>query len=76
MTISKFANDMLEKIINQVRKEENMKKIEQNLVDPLIKYTFKKLFPYILISGIVFLLTFLLALLILLLLLKQLYKTN
>jgi len=48
-----------------------MNKIEQNLVEPLIIYTFKRLYPYILVCSVIFITTFLIALLILLLIIRQ-----
>jgi hypothetical protein len=74
MAISKYASDIIDRILQEVNKEENMTKIHTNLVDPLIEYTFKRLYPYMMISGIIFLLTFLLAVLILILLIKNVAK--
>ncbi len=74
MAISKYASDIIDRILQEVNKEENMTKIHTNLVDPLIEYTFKRLYPYMMISGIIFLLTFLLAILILILLIKNVAK--
>lgn len=71
MAISKFTKEILDKIIEEVRRPNNMNKIEMNIVEPLIMYTFKRLYPYLLMSSIIFILTFLVALLILLLLIKQ-----
>jgi len=71
MTISKFASDMLDKILLEVNKEDNMTKIEKKLIEPLIYYTFNRLYPYLMMTSVIFILTFLLALLILLLLIKQ-----
>ncbi len=71
MAISKFTKEILDKIIEEVSKAENISKIESNVVEPLIMYTFKRLYPYLLMSSIIFILTFLVALLILLLLVKQ-----
>ena len=71
MAISKFTKEILDKIIEEVRRPKNMNKIEMNIVEPLIMYTFKRLYPYLLMSSIIFILTFLVALLILLLLIKQ-----
>jgi hypothetical protein len=71
MAISKFTKEILDKIIEEVSKAENISKIESNVVEPLIMYTFKRLYPYLLMSSIIFILTFLVALLILLLLIKQ-----
>jgi hypothetical protein len=71
MAISKFTQEILNKIIDEISKAENISKIEQNIVEPLIMYTFKRLYPYLVMSSIIFILTFLVALLILLLLIKQ-----
>ena len=51
MTISQFTNELLDKVLNELKKKQNMNKIENNLVEPLIRYTFKRLYPYILISS-------------------------
>lgn len=71
MTISQFTKDILDKIIIELSNHENMTKIENQVIEPLLLYTLKRLSPYLLISSVVFILTFLLALLILLLLIRQ-----
>jgi hypothetical protein len=71
MTISQFTKELLDKILVEIKKKDNMNKIEQNLVEPLILYTFKRLYPYILICSLLFITTFLIAVLILLLLIRQ-----
>jgi hypothetical protein len=71
MTISQFTKELLDKILVEIKKKDNMNKIEQNLVEPLILYTFKRLYPYILICSLIFITTFLIAVLILLLLIRQ-----
>ena len=71
MTISQFTTDIINKVMFEINKRENMSKIEQNLIEPLIRYTFSRLYPYLMITSVIFILTFLLALLILLLLVKQ-----
>lgn len=76
MNISKFANDILDKLLVEVSKDENMTKIEKRLVEPLLYYTFNRLYPYLMITSVIFILTFLLALLILLLLIKQIKTVN
>ena len=71
MTISQFTKELLDKILVEIKKKNNMNKIEQNLVKPLILYTFKRLYPYILTCSVIFITTFLIAVLILLLLIRQ-----
>lgn len=72
MSVSKFASDILDKVLIEVTKDENMTRIEKKLIEPLLYYTFKRLYPYLMMTSVIFILTFLLALLILLLLIKQL----
>ena len=68
--LCKVTNDVLEKLINEIKKPENMSKIHNNIIDPLIHYTFDKLYPYILISSIVFFLIFIFAFCIFIILLR------
>lgn len=68
--ICKLTNELLEKIIVEIRKPENMSKIHINIIDPLIHYTFEKLYPYILISSIIFFLIFIFAFCIFIILIR------
>ena len=72
MTISVFVADIIDKCIAEVKKDNNITKIEKQLIDPLIQYTFKKLYPYLALASTIFFLIFMLAILILLLQVKQL----
>lgn len=67
-------SSFIDKLLGEMKNEKNISKIQTELIDPLIKYTFNKLFPYLLATAVIFLLTFLLAIIILLLQLKQLSK--
>lgn len=40
--------------INECKKEENLHKIENNIVNPLVDFILEKLRPYILITCIIF----------------------
>lgn len=71
MIITKLINKCLDSGLDQIKQPENMKKIQKNLVDPMIHYTYKRLYPYFLVTTIIFLLTFILALFIFMILLKQ-----
>jgi hypothetical protein len=71
MLIKKLTNDLLDKFIIEINKNENITKVQTQIVDPLIEYTFHKLYPYILVSAIIFFLTFLLALSIFFLIIKN-----
>ena len=68
--ICKLTNELIDKIIMEIRKPENMSKIHINVIDPLIHYTFEKLYPYILISSIIFFLIFIFAFCIFIILIR------
>ena len=70
--LTDIFNDVIDKFIMEINKHKNISKIQKSLVDPLIKYSFNKIYPYLIIISIIFLLTFILAISILLLHLKQL----
>ena len=76
MMIKKLTNELLDKFIFELKKPENINKVQINIVDPVIDYTFHKLYPYILITTILFFLTFLLALSILFIIIKFNLKNN
>ncbi len=72
--ISKFATEILDKLVIELKKEKNMAIVHKNLVDPIILYSFKRVYPYMLILFIIFLLTFILAILIFIYLIR--YKNK
>ena len=74
--ISQFASDILDKMIIELKKNENMNKIHINLIDPLIYYSFRRIYPYLVVTAIIFILTFILAILILIFLIIFIYKKN
>ena len=76
MLIKKLTNDLLDKFIIEMNRKENITKVQRQIVDPLIDYAFHKLYPYILVSAIIFFLTFLLALSIFFLIVKKSMKNN
>ena len=67
---SLLTNQLLEKIVKEIRKKENMDKIHGSIIDPLIQYTYNKIYPYILILFGVLILIFLIIVVILLLILR------
>jgi uncharacterized membrane protein len=69
--IQTVTKTLLEKIIVEVQKEENMTKVKSKIVNPLLQYCYSRLYPYFLIITIIFMLTFILALLIFIILLRQ-----
>ena len=70
MLINKLSNEFAEYFFEEVKKEENIQKIKDNVINPLIDYTFHRLYPYILVTSVIFFLTFILAVIILYLIIK------
>ena len=71
MLMNKIVDELTQYTLNEFKKEENLNKMRVFVIDPLIEYTFKRLYPYILITSIIFFLTFILAIVILFLILKS-----
>lgn len=76
MLVKELTSKFLEKAIGEIKKEENMQKIQSEIMDPLIYYTYRRIYPYFLITIIIFLLTFILALLIFIILVKKILKNE
>ena len=70
MSISNITNELLNKIIIELKTEENIEKIKNSVVNPMVHYTVSKLYPYILITSIFFLIFFILAIITLFLMVK------
>ena len=66
--LEKVTNEIINKILLEIKKEENISKLQINVIDPLIHYTFSQLYPYILATCVIFVLTFLTAIAILIIL--------
>ena len=56
--------ELLEKCIIEFKKKENIDKIHSNVLDPLIDYILQRLYPYILITCVMFLLMLLFLILV------------
>jgi Mn2+/Fe2+ NRAMP family transporter len=79
--MEKITKDILNKIINELKKEENQKRLEVELFNPLLIKFADKLYPYIKILFIIFILNFILVLIILILIIlfnckKSIYNNN
>lgn len=51
-----IGSELLEKCIIEIKKQENMDKIHNNVLDPLIDYILQRLYPYIMVTCIMFIL--------------------
>ena len=69
--INELSNSVFEKIIKNINTPENIKKIQLTLLDPLISYTYNRIYPYFMLIILIFMLTFILVIIILVILLKK-----
>lgn len=60
-TITKLTIELVERCMSEAKKEQNMTRIKRDIMDPLIEYMFQKLYPYIIVTSILFILIFILA---------------
>lgn len=62
-------------LINEFEKNENQNEIKQRVLNPIIKYIGKELWPYFMISSI-FLITLIIILIVIIYILFRIKKTN
>lgn len=66
-----MTNSVIEGFITEFKKDENQEKIRVNIIDPMTNYIIDKVYPYVIISSIIFVMTFVIAILILFLMIKR-----
>ena len=66
--IKNICLDIINKCVYEFKKQENMDKIKKEILDPCVSHMMKKIYPYILATCVIFVLTFLLATAILIIL--------
>jgi hypothetical protein len=74
MSYNAIVKKVLDNIISEVNKEENMDRIKKNVIEPIIHNTMYQLYPYILIFAISMITMFVLVFTILFLNIKLCYK--
>jgi hypothetical protein len=69
--VSNLTKQFLDKIIDELKKKENSIKIQNDIVDPIIHYSVGRIYPYIIMTCALFILTLLTAIIILIVLLRK-----
>jgi hypothetical protein len=67
----KISSELIDQFILEINKEENQEKLKCIVIDPTICYIIDKMYPYILITSVIFMLTFILTILILFTIIKS-----
>jgi hypothetical protein len=74
MSYNAIISKILDNVVIEVNKEENMDRIKKNVIEPIIHNTMYQLYPYILIFAISMITMFVLVFTILFLNIKLCYK--
>lgn len=69
--LGKFTNELINKFIQEFNKDENQEQLKTKVIDPIVYYVLDKLYPYIFVTSIIFILLLLISLSILFLILKS-----
>lgn len=54
------TQEAIETIITEAKKQENIDNVKTYVMDPLIEYMFQKLYPYIVVTSVLFIVIFIL----------------
>lgn len=73
--VEKITKNLLNKIINEIKKEENQKKIEIEILNPLLIKFSNKIYPYIKIGFLIYIINFIILIIIFILIIYN-YKKN
>lgn len=66
-----FTNEIVDIVINELSKEDIKKKINTYFIEPSFTYIFDKLYPYIIITCVIFILILLMVILIICILMHK-----
>jgi len=66
-----FINEIIDIIITEVSKDETKKKINTYILEPSFTYIFDRLYPYILITSIIFLLILIMVIITIIILVRN-----
>lgn len=61
MLIEQITSDLISTLITQLKKKKNMQKVQLEIIDPIVSHAFRKLYPYMVITGVLFFLIFIIA---------------
>jgi hypothetical protein len=74
MSYNAIITKILDNVVIEINKEENMDRIKKNVIEPIIHNTMYQLYPYILVFAISMITMFVLVFTILFLNIKLCYK--
>jgi hypothetical protein len=72
----KIGSELIEMFVNEIKKEENKKKLNKELIEPVVYSILDRIYPYIIITSIIFLLIFLITTTLLFIIIKDKFAKN
>ena len=75
MIIKKILDEVFEEILNEWNKPESKKKVQENIIDPIVSYCVDRVYFYFIIGSIISFILIFLVILILILLLTRTTRT-
>jgi hypothetical protein len=66
-----IVNELLDICISELSKDENKKKVNTYIIEPSFTYIFDRLYPYIILTFIIFILILLMAIIIIIILVRN-----
>ena len=64
--MEKITSVIIDSFIKEIKKKDNMEKMRIEIIDPIIRHTFGRIYPYLIVISVIFISTFILAIAILL----------
>ena len=72
--MDKISTIIIDSFVSEIKKKKNMEKMRNEIIDPIIRHTFKRIYPYLIVTSVIFISTFILAIAILLFNVRVHYK--
>ena len=66
-----FVNEIIDICISEVSKEDTKQKINTYIIEPSFTYIFDRLYPYIILTAIIFMLILIMAIIIIIILIHN-----
>jgi hypothetical protein len=71
MWVAKITRELVHRLVTEAKDEDNMLAFQAHILDPIVHYALQRIYPYILVTSIVFFMTFVMAVAILFLVLRK-----
>lgn len=68
-----FINEIIDILISEISKDDTKKKINTYIIEPSFTYIFDRIYPFLILTFIIFILIFLMAIIIIIILIRN-YK--